>query len=68
MTARYRKLIGTLVLVPFICVYALAAMMVAIAFPPTMPFYAQMIYYVAAGLLWTLPAGLLIKWMSKQDG
>ena len=65
MTARIRKFIGTLVLVPFICLYALAAMVVATRALPDLPAYGQILFYLGAGLLWIVPAGLLIKWMSK---
>jgi hypothetical protein len=26
----------------------------------------ELLYYVVAGLLWVLPAGLIIKWMQKS--
>lgn len=68
MTPRIRKLVGTLILVPFVCLYALTAMVVATRVLPDLPGYGQALFYVGAGLLWILPAGLLIKWMSKPYG
>jgi len=68
MTPRLKKLVGTLILVPFICLYALMAMVVATRILPDLPGYGQALFYVAAGLLWIVPAGLLIKWMSKPRG
>ena len=28
---------------------------------------ADLLYYVVAGLLWVLPAGLLVRWMQRPD-
>jgi hypothetical protein len=28
---------------------------------------AQVIYFFVAGLAWTIPAGLLIRWMQRPD-
>lgn len=67
MTPRIRKLVGTFLLVPFICLYALMAMVIATRALPDLPAFGQVIFYIVAGLLWILPAGLLIKWMSKKS-
>jgi hypothetical protein len=29
--------------------------------------WAQFAYFLAAGLLWVIPAGLLIRWMQRPD-
>lgn len=67
MSSSLRKLIGTLILVITIPVYGLIAMVVAVAVLPGVNFWWQLVYYVVAGLLWVLPAGLLISWMAKPD-
>lgn len=67
MTMRTRKLVGTLLLLAFLIVYALAAMMVAIVLQVNGSKLAEVVYYVVAGLLWVLPAGWLIKWMQRPD-
>jgi len=67
MTPHIRKLIGTLVLVPFICLYALTAMVVATRLLPDLSTAGQAVFYVVGGVLWILPAGVLIKWMSKPQ-
>lgn len=67
MSSSLRKLIGTLILVTTVPVYGLIAMVVAVAVLPGVNFWWQLIYYVVAGLLWVLPAGLLISWMAKPD-
>jgi hypothetical protein len=65
MPERLRKLIGTIVLVVFICLYALTAMTVAAAKLPGTSGLTQLVYFVVAGLAWIIPAGALIAWMVR---
>ncbi len=67
MPQRIRKLVGTIVLVIFVSSYALIAMTVAAARLPNASGWAQLIFFMVAGLLWVLPAAALIAWMSKPD-
>ena len=68
MKMRTRKLIGTVLLLVMIAVYSLIAMVVAVALEVnTTSKYIELAFYVVAGLLWVLPAALLIKWMSRPD-
>lgn len=68
MTQRTRKLIGTIVLILFIAVYAMLAMAVAVVLQVNEASgLAELLYYVLAGLLWVIPAGALIWWMQKPD-
>ena len=60
-----RKLTGTLALIVLIVVYSLTAMTIAAAKLPGTSGLVQLIYYAVAGLLWVLPAGLIIWWMAK---
>jgi hypothetical protein len=67
MQARTRKLTGTVVLLVLLMVYAgavaaVAAGRITIAAP-----WAQLTFFVLAGLLWVIPAGLLIGWMQRPD-
>ena len=66
MAPRIRKLIGTIVLVPFIMFYALTAMTVAAAKLPGTSGLVQFAYFLTAGLLWVIPAGALIAWMQRS--
>ncbi len=66
MTPRNRKLVGTILLVIFLSVYALLAMVAAVILQVNASKAVELTYYVIAGLLWVLPAGLLIKWMQKS--
>lgn len=67
MNIRTRKLIGTVALLVMLIVYALAAMMVAIVLQVNSSRFAELAYYIVAGIAWTIPAGLLISWMSRPD-
>jgi len=67
MPQRLRKLIGSIVLVVFICVYALVVMTIAAAKLPGTSGLAQLLFYAATGLAWVLPAGLIIAWMGRPD-
>lgn len=67
MSSSLRKLLGTVVLVTMVPVYAMFAMLVAVAILPGVNFWLQLVYYIVAGLLWVPPAGLLIKWMVRLD-
>jgi hypothetical protein len=60
-----KKLIGTILLVLFIAVYALVAMTIAAAKLPGTSGLTQLTYFVVAGLVWVIPAGAIIYWMGK---
>ena len=67
MTPRTRKLVGTIALIVMITVYAFAALAVAVVLQVSNINKAgELAFYVLAGLLWVLPAGILIKWMQKS--
>lgn len=67
MPQRARKLIGTIVLVVFVSLYALSAMTIAVAKLSGASGFVQLAYFLVAGLIWILPAGALILWMGKPD-
>ena len=66
MTMRTRKLIGAVALLLLITVYSFAAMMVAIALQVNASKWVEVIYYIVAGLAWTIPAGAIIWWMERS--
>lgn len=66
MSSSLRKLIGTVILVVTVPIYAVFAMLVAVAVLPGVGFGWQMIYYIVAGLAWVPPAAVLIKWMVRR--
>jgi Protein of unknown function (DUF2842) len=65
---RIRKLLGTVMLLVFIPAYALTAMAVT-GGPGVINAnkWLQMLCYIVAGTLWTIPAGILIRWMQRDD-
>jgi uncharacterized membrane protein len=65
MAGKLRKLAGTFALIVLVVVYSLSAMTIAAAKLPGTSGLVQLIFYAVAGLLWVLPAGLIIWWMAK---
>ena len=65
MADKLRKLAGTFALIALVIVYSLTAMTIAAAKLPGTSGLVQLIYFAIAGLLWVLPAGLIIWWMAK---
>lgn len=65
MSTRTRKLIGTAGLLAFVVIWALFAMSVAQARLPHLPGWAGGALVVFLGLVWVIPAGLIIHWMAR---
>jgi Protein of unknown function (DUF2842) len=65
MPIRLRKLIGAVALIVLVLTWALVAMAVA-QFPAIKANgLIEVLYYVAAGLGWVLPAMPLVRWMLR---
>lgn len=67
MILRTRKFVGAIALLVFLAVYALAAMLVAVAMQVNASKTAELIFFPVAGLLWVLPAMWLVRWMQRPD-
>ncbi len=67
MRQRQRKLLGTVALLALVVFWALFAMSLVYGCVGALPAYGQMLTYLALGLVWVLPAGLLIWWMQRPD-
>jgi Protein of unknown function (DUF2842) len=67
MPARTRKLTGTVVLLVFLMLYVGVAAAIGAGRISVAPAWAQLAFFLVAGLLWVLPAGLLIRWMQRPD-
>jgi hypothetical protein len=65
MSLRLRKLIGTVMLMALITLWALLAMVVAQAMLPTAGAALTALYYIVAGLGWLIFAMPLVAWMSR---
>lgn len=63
MPVRLKSLIGTVLLVLLVIVYALVATMVAVAQLAESSAIVHLIFFFLSGLLWVLPAMGIIKWM-----
>jgi hypothetical protein len=63
-----RRIVGITALTVFVLVYILVAMAVgAIWFIEVNPI-VQLVYFIVAGVAWTLPAAGIITWMRRQPG
>lgn len=67
MNLRTRKLVGTVMLVVFLSIYALVAMAFAASRIVDASNTARVIYFLVAGLAWVPPAGLLLRWMQRPE-
>ncbi len=67
MTRRQRKFVGTIILIVFVCLYAMIAMALAQSRIADAPILWKTLWYVFLGLFWVVPALPLIKWMERPD-
>ncbi len=61
-----RKIIGTILLVCFVSIYALAAMVFAARLLPETSWWVQAVYYIVAGLNLVIPAAGIVYFMQKK--
>ncbi len=66
MSVRIRKLIGTVLLIVLVILYAWLATTVAVAKLSQSGPLVHLLYFLLTGLLWILPAMWLIRWMVKE--
>jgi hypothetical protein len=64
LVPRLRSFIGTILIIVLVVVYALAATTVASLLLGTAPWWVHFLYFLLSGLLWVLPAMVIIKWMA----
>jgi hypothetical protein len=64
MPLRLKKFIGTILIIILVLTYALLATTVASLKLATSPWWVHLLYFLLSGLLWILPAMLIIKWMA----
>lgn len=69
MPIRLKKLIGTVLLIILVIVYALLATTIAVAQLSESGPLAHFAFFLIGGLFWILPAMAIIKWMmlAKPD-
>lgn len=66
MSPRLKKLIGTIVTLVWIPIYAFFAIGVAAHLLPHATWYAAFLLYAIAGTLWIVPIGLMLPWMYRE--
>lgn len=67
MHQRRRKLIGAALLLVVVPLYALIVAAAASALRPDMTNLTRSIFFLVTGMIWVLPAALVISWMSRPD-
>mgnify|MGYP001765243810 CR=1 FL=1 len=65
MSRRLRKLIGTIIILLFVIIYALVVMALAQPILKGAGTLTQLAFYVVAGMAWILPIMPLIVWMER---
>ena len=65
MPVRLKKLIGTVVLIALVLVYAWLATTVAVHRLGASSAWVHLAYFLLTDVLWILPAMLVVKWMLK---
>ena len=69
MTRRTRKFTGGVIMLAFVCLYAMIAMALAASRPlQEAPSWVRSVGYIVLGLAWVLPIMPLIRWMERVDG
>ena len=64
MPVRLRKFIGTILIVILVLFDAVLPNTIAVATLGNAPWWGHLLYFFLTGLLWVLPAMLIIKWMA----
>ena len=66
MPIRVKKLIGTMILLVLVIVYAIVATAVATAYLGEAGGLVHLAYFFFTGVLWVVPAMFVIKWMETE--
>ena len=66
LSVRTKKLIGAIVIILWLPVYALLAMAVGVRVLPHASPIVDFLYYAVAGMAWIVPIGLMFPWMSRE--
>jgi len=66
MTPHVKKLIGTVLMLLWLVIYALAVMGLAVRVLPGAAWYVSLLFYALAGMLWIVPVGLSLPWMYRE--
>ncbi|WP_137132972.1 DUF2842 domain-containing protein [Rhizobium sp. FY34] len=64
MPLRLKKFIGTILIIVLVLLYALLATTIASLALSASPWWVHLLYFGLSGMLWILPAMVIIKWMA----
>lgn len=67
MPQRMRKFIGAILLIALVIVYSLVATTIAAAKLADASAWAQLVYFLLTGILWVVPAMVIVNWMLRPD-
>lgn len=65
MDMRARNAVGCFVLLAYLGLYAIAAATLGAALLPVLPGWAEVLFYLVAGVAWVLPLKPLFGWMNR---
>lgn len=66
LSPRTKKLIGTIITLIWLPIYALIAMGVGAHVLPNAHWLVELVYYAVAGTIWIVPIGLMLPWMHRE--
>jgi hypothetical protein len=66
LTPHTEKLIGTVVILLWVPLYATLAMRVGLSVLPNANAIVALLFYLVAGTVWIVPIGLMLPWMSRE--
>ena len=67
MPVRLKKLIGTVIIVLLVIIYAMLATIFAVAQLAESGPLVHLAYFFFSGILWVVPAMFIISWMAKPS-
>lgn len=68
MKTSTKKLIGTILTLIWIVIYAGICMGVGVRVLPNANWLVRFLFYALAGTLWIVPVGLALPWMYREPG
>lgn len=63
---RTKKLIGAVIILIWLPIYAVFAMGVGLHILPHASGLEKLLYYAVAGMAWIVPIGFMLPWMSRE--
>ncbi len=66
MTPHTKKLIGTVLILLWLVIYALIVTGLAVRILPHAAWYVSLLFYAVTGICWIIPIGLALPWMYAE--